>query len=86
VPSEQIELSVAGRELSIEVKRAESERQGVTYHRHERPVGDFARTLQLPAEIESAGVQAELRDGVLTVTLPKAQASRPRKVSVVAAS
>ena len=82
VKSEQIDISVAGAELTIKVKRPEVAEEGVNYHRHERPVGDFARVLQLPCEVNSDKVAAELRNGILTLTLPKAEAVKPRKISV----
>jgi len=80
--SEQLELSVVGGELTIKVERPEIEEEGVTYHRRERPVGSFTRVVRLPVEVDADRVQAELRNGVLTITLPKAEAARPRKIQV----
>jgi HSP20 family protein len=82
VKSEQIDISVAGAELTIQVKRPEVAEEGVNFHRRERPVGDFARVLQLPCEVDSEKVSAELRNGILTLTLPKAEAVKPRKISI----
>jgi len=83
--SDQLEISVVGDELSIKVQRPDLQQEGVTYHRRERPVGEFARVLRLPAEVEADHVEAELRDGVLSITLPKAERARPRKISVASA-
>jgi HSP20 family protein len=58
------------------------EKEGVTFHRRERPSGSFVRVVQLPAEVDADRVEAELRNGVLTLTLPKAESARPRKISV----
>ena len=85
VKSDQVELSVVGNELSIKVARPETEREGVTYHRRERGGGPFARVLRLPCDIDADQVQAELANGVMTVTLPKSEAARPRKIQVAAA-
>jgi HSP20 family protein len=85
VKSDQVEVSVIGDELSIKVDRPEIEREGVSYHRRERPVGSFSRVLRLPAEVDADRVQAELRHGVLTVTLPKAESARPRTIQVTSA-
>lgn len=79
---DQLELSVVGGELSIQVSRPEELEQGVTYHRRERPAGTFSRVIRLPADIEAEKVEATLHDGVLTITLPKSEEARPRKIEV----
>lgn len=83
--SDQVDISVVGDELSLKVDRPEPKQEGVTYHRRERPTGSFTRVLRLPVEIDAGRVEAELRDGVLTVTLPKAESARPRKIEVTSA-
>jgi len=80
--NDELDLSVVGDQLSIRVERPDAEQQGVTYHRRERPVGAFTRVLRLPAPVSSDAVEAELKNGVLTVKLPKAEAARPRKIEV----
>lgn len=82
VKSDQIDISVAGNELSLHVERPETEQQGLTYHRRERAVGAFTRVLRLPTDVDPGGVQAELNNGVLTITLPKAESAKPRKINV----
>lgn len=77
-----VEVSVIGNELTISGQRAELEQQGVKYHRRERPVGSFSRTIRLPIDIDAERVEATLRDGVLRIKLPKAEAARPRKINV----
>jgi HSP20 family protein len=83
--SENIEISVVGNELTIKGSRGESNREGVAFHRRERGVGEFSRVLHLPVEVDADKVQAVLRDGVLTLTLPKAAAARPKKIEVASA-
>ena len=83
--SDQIEISVVGDELSIKFERPDVEQEGVTYHRRERGVGSFRRVLRLPVEVDPDKVEAELRHGILTVTLPKAESARPRKIRVACA-
>lgn len=80
--SDQVEISVAGDELSIKVERPDVEQEGTAYHRRERPVGAFARVLRLPVPVDADRVQAEMRHGVLTISLPKAESARPRKIQV----
>jgi HSP20 family protein len=45
-------------------------------------VGDFIRVLRLPCEVNADKVAAELRNGILTLTLPKAEVAKPRKITV----
>jgi HSP20 family protein len=82
IKSEHLEISVAGNELSIKVNRPDVDQEGVTYHRRERPVGVLSRMVRLPAEVDADRVEADLRDGVLTITLPKAESAKPRKINV----
>jgi len=48
----------------------------------ERRIGSFTRTFTLPVPVEADKVQAELRNGVLSLTLPKSEAIKPRKIQV----
>jgi HSP20 family protein len=82
VKNDQIDISIVGLDLTIKVQRPDVAEEGVTYHRRERPVGDFARVLRLPCEVSADKVTAELQNGILTLTLPKAEVAKPRKISV----
>jgi HSP20 family protein len=82
VKSDQLDISVAGGELSVKVNVPDECQEGVTYHRRERPVGSFSRIVRLPVEVNADRVEADLRDGVLTITLPKAESAKPRKINV----
>jgi HSP20 family protein len=79
---ENIEVLVQGNELTIKGCRPDGETEGATWHRRERGVGEFGRVLRLPVEVNADKVQASLRDGVLTITLPKAESVLPRKIEV----
>jgi HSP20 family protein len=52
------------------------------FHRRERGAGRFIRTLTLPAAVDADNVSAEFRNGLLTVTLPKSEAAKPRRIAV----
>jgi HSP20 family protein len=52
------------------------------YLMQELPHGSFTRTLRLPAPIDSDQVEAKIADGVLTLTLPKAESARPKKIKI----
>jgi HSP20 family protein len=85
VKAEQIDVSVERDQLTIKVERPEVAEEDITYHRRERPTGSFSRVLTLPCEINSEGVEADLKNGVLTLRLPKAEAAKPRKINVTSA-
>jgi len=53
-----------------------------SYLLRELPSGSFTRTLRLPAVIDADQVEAKIADGVLTLTLPKAESARPKKISI----
>lgn len=52
------------------------------FHRNERSVGSFSRTIRLSQEIDADKVTAEYRHGVLRIALPKAESARPRQIAV----
>lgn len=81
---EDLELTVTGNELTIRGEREAFEQEGVTQHRREREVGHFSRVIRLPVDVDADKVEATLKHGVLTITLPKAQSARPRKIEVKA--
>jgi HSP20 family protein len=78
-----VEISVAGKTVSLRGSRQpEPGAQEETYHRRERWQGQFSKTVELPFNIEADAVEARFRKGVLQITLPKAQADRPRTIRV----
>jgi HSP20 family protein len=79
---EELEVTVMGHELTIKGQRGGERREGTTYHRRERGAGSFSRTLRLLTDVSPDKVEATLVNGVLTVTLPKAEAAKPRKIEV----
>ena len=73
-----------GNQLSIKGERKlPSSAQG-TWHRRERGYGKFTRLIELPHLVDADRVQGSFRNGVLTVQLPKQEASKPRKIEVKA--
>jgi HSP20 family protein len=79
---EDIEVLMVGRELTVKGERKETSGQDTAYHRRERPIGVFSRTLRLPVDVDAGKVQASLKDGILTIAMPKAEAAKPRKIEV----
>jgi HSP20 family protein len=58
------------------------ERKDDTYHRIERSFGTFARQIRLPRTADAERIEASFDQGVLTVTVPKAEAAKPRTIEV----
>lgn len=78
-----ISVSALRNRVSISGKREIPEENGnVSYHRKERAQGEFSRTVTLPAEVATDKVEAHYADGVLTLTLPKAEEAKPRQIAV----
>lgn len=82
---EDIDISLKDGVLSITGERKSAETKEDHTHRSERFYGRFHRSLTLPKPVSADKVQAVYRDGVLTITLPKPEESKPRQIQVVAA-
>lgn len=83
VKKEDLQVTVENGVLSISGERKfEKEETGKKYHRQERSYGSFVRTFSLPEAVDPAGVQAEFKDGVLLVHLPKSEKARPKSIEV----
>jgi HSP20 family protein len=63
-------------------RKAETPEEGTTIHRQERYYGTFSRALKLPAAVAADKVKAAFRDGILTISLPKAEEAKPKSITV----
>ena len=79
---EDIEISLHDGTLSISGERQSSSPNGEKAERTERYVGSFRRSITLPAPVDANKVSATYRDGILTVTLPKAEEAKPKRIAV----
>ena len=78
-----LDISVAGNYLILRGKRDNEQiSDGESYHRKERWSGSFGKTLELPYTVEADKVDARYSKGVLSVSLPRAEAEKPRKIEV----
>jgi HSP20 family protein len=79
-----LNLTVATNQLTIsgEKRRVAGDVRPEAFHRSERAGGKFVRAIQLPVEVNESGVAAEYKDGVLIVSLPKAEKAKPRQINV----
>ena len=77
-----VEVAFDNGELTLKGEKKAQLKENTPVHRRERLYGAFTRTLTLPWEIVVDKISAEMKDGVLTVKLPKAEAAKPRKVEI----
>ncbi len=85
VKPEDLDIAVVENQVSIRGERKiPAEKGEFSYHRREREAGSFRRTISVPVEIDSAKVNAELKKGVLKITLPKHERAKPRKIQIAA--
>lgn len=83
VDPDSLDVTMQGNVLTVSgEKQSLAEGGADTYHREERAAGAFSRKLRMDYEVERDDVSAEYTDGILHVTLPKAEESRPKKVDV----
>lgn len=82
VKKEDLDIEVKGDTIRVRGKKSIDVDSELSVHRRERAQGQFDRTLTLPAKIEGGKVNAEYRDGILTVRLPRAESEKPRSVTI----
>jgi len=83
VEKDQIQISVDDRTLTVrgEVKK-ETEEKKKNFYRQEIRYGSFQRSLSLPCEVDSAKAKADLKNGMLKITMPKSQQPKAQKIPV----
>ena len=83
VASDDLDIQATGRNLSISgVRKSIPEAEGARYHRREREAGKFARVFTLPGVIVAEKIKAAFSNGILKITIPKAEDSKPRKILI----
>ncbi len=80
---ENVEVAVEGNRITFTGKRDEEKKsEKDKYYMTERSWGSFTRTFTLPEGIDSAKAHAELKNGVLTVSVPRAAGATPKKIPI----
>ena len=83
VDQKNIDVRVENQTLTISGERKfETEESGKGYHRIERNYGNFSRSFAVPNSFDTDKIAATYRNGVLSVTLPKKEAAKPRQIKV----
>lgn len=85
VEPDDLDLTVTGETVTIRGRRQPRElKEGEAWHRQERRVDAFTRSIELPFEVDSARAEATLEKGVLTLRLQRPETQKPKKVAVKA--
>jgi HSP20 family protein len=83
VDPKNVELSVLGNTVTVSgERRAFPDRQGQVVHRTELGSGKFSRSIELPMDIDANKVTAQCKDGIMQITLAKAEHAKPKKVAI----
>jgi HSP20 family protein len=83
IKEQDLEISLTGKRLNVTGKREVEERkEGEHFYSFERSYGSFSRTFTLPDGVQADKVHAELKDGVLTLMLPKKTEVKPKKIDI----
>lgn len=83
VDKKDLDISVSGNLLSIKgEKRYDREEKEKKYYRRESFAGSFQRTVPLPGTVDPEHIDAQLKNGILTLTLPKKAEAKPRRIQV----
>jgi len=85
VNPDDIDIEITGDVLTVRGEtKVEEEKEDSAYHLRELRYGSFSRTLNLPAKVEADKAKADFKNGMLTLTLPKAEEVRPKTIKVTA--
>ncbi|NOX89965.1 MAG: Hsp20/alpha crystallin family protein [Calditrichaeota bacterium] len=80
---DDIDIQIKDNVLTISgEKKEETKSEEGTFYRRERRYGKFSRSISLPGDVKVDNIEAEYKNGVLTLTLPKAEEAKPKKIEV----
>ncbi len=79
---DQIHISLLGQTMTIEGERPADNGENHRYLRRERGYGKFQRTVEFQTQVQSDKVEARYQDGVLSISVPKAESAKPKQIDV----
>ena len=83
VKQEEVDITIADDVLILKgEKKEEKEVKEKNYHRIERSYGSFQRSISLPTGTEASKAKATYKDGILSVTIPKAEEAKPKQIKI----
>jgi HSP20 family protein len=83
IKAEDVDITIDNGMLTIQGEAQEEHtEEGERYHLHERRYGAFCRSVALPVGVDADNAKAQFEDGVLTLTLPKSEEAKPKRIAV----
>lgn len=82
IESGDLDIQIDGKNLTISGERNINMDQDVKFRRRERESGKFSRVISLPGEVDPDKVEAGLTNGLLNVKIPKAEAAKPKRITI----
>jgi HSP20 family protein len=82
--ADNFEITMQENELTIHGRTQAEQPEGARYHMQEQRFGEFTRSVRFPALVDADKIQASLADGILTIRVPKAEAAKPKRITVKA--
>ena len=82
VRKEDLSLAARGSTIRISGKKIVDYGDNASMHRRERVGGSFDRTITLPVQVDASRIAADYRDGMLALTLPRAESDKPKSIKV----
>ena len=80
--TESLKVSAMRDKLTISGEKSKLDVSDDKFHRNERAAGKFTRTIEIPAPINADGVEAEYKQGILRITMPRAEEAKPRQIDI----
>ena len=83
--ADDVKISVTADVLTLRGEfKQENEQKDATYHIREQRYGSFERSIMLPSDVQTDKAKADFENGILTITLPKAESVKPKTISIKA--
>jgi HSP20 family protein len=82
IAKEDLNVKIQGNYLEISGAKKSASPEKYSIHRTERDITSFTRSFTLPADVDSEKVKATLENGILTLTLPKSEAAKPKQITI----
>ena len=82
IDPKDLEINLLNGTLTLSGERKETKPEVDTWHRRERNLNKFTRVIEVPEEIDLGQVHADYQDGLLTITLPKAEKVKPKRIEI----
>ena len=82
IAKDDLNVNIQGNYLEISGSRADDTPDGYKTHRTERGANTFSRSFTLPDDVDADKVKAKLKDGILYLTLPKAETAKPKQITI----